>query len=76
MNLILLSQIFGLLTAKEIYVNRKPQTFNANEEINGGEYETTIYMGTPLQKIEHMVMDTGSFLPWVKVAGDDWCTDC
>ena len=73
MNLIFLTQLFGLITAKEIHVNRKPQSFSADEGIVGGEYETTIYMGTPLQKVANMVMDTGSFLPWVKVAGDGWC---
>ena len=31
-------------------------------------------MGTPQQKIEGIVMDTGSFLPWVKVKGDDFCS--
>jgi hypothetical protein len=33
-----------------------------------GEYKTSLYMGTPLQEINNITMDTGSFLPWIKVS--------
>ena len=32
-----------------------------------GEYTTTIYLGSPPQAIENVVLDTGSYMPWVKV---------
>ena len=37
-----------------------------------GEYTTTIYVGSPPQAVKNIVLDTGSFMPWVKVNG--WCT--
>ena len=73
----MLLSILGLIMAKEVPVNRKPKSFSANESFlrDGGEYMTTVYMGTPLQKIDDMVMDTGSNLPWVKVEGKEWCAN-
>jgi hypothetical protein len=34
---------------------------------NFGEYETTIYLGTPPQAVANVVFDSGSYLPWVKI---------
>ena len=41
-------------------------------EYSAGEYTTTVYLGTPLQQIEGVVLDTGSYMPWFKV--EQWCT--
>ena len=38
---------------------------------NFGEYETTIYLGTPPQAVANVVFDSGSYLPWVKI--QNWC---
>ena len=38
-----------------------------------GEYTTTIYIGSPPQAIDNVVLDTGSYMPWVKISG--WGTD-
>ena len=55
----------------EVHVNRI-KNYNFIEQYNskGGEYESTVYFGTPSQEIGHMVLDTGSALPWVK--NRDW----
>jgi len=58
--------LLGSALGYEVHVNRKQKDYTAVERTNGGEYEATVYLGTPSQEIEHMVLDTGSFLPWVK----------
>ena len=63
---------------KEVTVKRqkkiKLERINEEESYNFdyGEYTTTIYIGSPPQAIENVVLDTGSYMPWVKVNG--WCT--
>jgi hypothetical protein len=47
-------------------VNYSPGgTITDDETILSGEYTATIYMGSPLQTIKNVVLDTGSFLAWI-----------
>jgi hypothetical protein len=50
----------------EVHVNRKSPPNSVNEVVYQGEYETTIYLGTPSQEVGKMILDTGSSMPWVK----------
>jgi len=63
-----------LCEALEIPMNRQYAAIFNSDVSEGekyqywqGEYTTTIYLGTPPQKIENVVMDTGSYMPWFKV---------
>ena len=41
-----------------------------------GEFTTTIYVGTPPQAIDGVVLDTGSNMPWFKVKGQCTLASC
>ena len=75
--LALSSALIARSSAKtEINMSRvKKIDINTNEKYSFeyGEYVTTINIGSPPQAIHNVVLDTGSYMPWVKV--DGWCTD-
>ena len=43
-------------------------SFNKVEDLNTGldTYATSVWLGTPPQKVDNVMIDTGSWLPWFK----------
>ena len=69
------------IQAMEIHVNRAPAYFydtplSENYEESRAEYTATIYLGEPLQEISNVILDSGSYMSWIKVS--NWCnqTSC
>ena len=64
--------------AMEVQVNRLKKTkgidlsWDENYSKTIGEYRATIYLGESKQKIDDICLDTGSYMPWIKVS--NWCT--
>ena len=54
------------LNGHEINVNYSPGgTITEDETMYSGEYTATMYIGTPLQAVKNVVLDTGSYLAWI-----------
>jgi hypothetical protein len=68
--------IVGNSCTKEVKVKRAKKIsykdVDEYENYSYGEYTTTIFIGTPPQEIDNVVLDSGSYMPWVKV--DGWCS--